>query len=119
MSTSLQNMCKILIKKKFTWVPGTERIINDSCIIKALNKDLYKAVQKEKHNGYFYSQSYWDCYNKSIIFTDSYWTNEQGLKQWLHSNERNKILENYSKFFVVDTTYNYLLEREPFDVPLL
>ena len=117
--TDVKNMCKILIKKQFNWAPGTEIILNDRHIIKSLNKDLYKAVQKEDRNGYFYSQSYWDSNDKSIIITDSYWTNTEGWQNWLKSKERLDILENYKQYFAVDTTYNHLLEREPFDIPLL
>ena len=117
--STIKHMCKILIKKTFTWAPGTEIILNDRHIIKSLNKELYDAVQKEGNNGYFYSQSYWDSNDKSLVFTDSYWTDRNGLEKWLNSQKRQSILENYRKYFNVDTTYNHLLEREPFDMPLL
>jgi hypothetical protein len=115
----IKHMCKIFIKKTFIWAPGTDIILNDRNIIKSLNKDLYKAVQKEGINGYVYSQSYWDSNDKSIVFTDSYWTDRNGWEKWMKSQKRQSILENYRKYFNVDTTYNYLLEREPFDMPLL
>ena len=117
--THIKSMCKILIKKKFNWVPGTEIISNDHNVIKSFNNKLYMAVQKENINGYFYSRSYWDSRDKSIIITDSYWTNTDGWKKWLQSKKRHEILEQYKQYFAVDTTYNHLLDREPFDVPLL
>lgn len=115
----IKHMCKILIKKQFIWIPGTEMILNDRNIIKSLNADLHDAVQEENVNGYFYSQSYWDSNDTSIIFTDSYWTDKHGWKNWLNSKKRYDILEKYKSYFNINTTYNHLLEREPYDIPLL
>lgn len=115
----LQKMCKIFIKKKIKWSPSASAIANDFNILHSLNKDLYEAVQNEGPNGYFYSQSYWDYDDSSLLFTDSYWTDKDGWEHWLNSKQRNDILDKYRDYFQVDTSYNVLLEKKRYEIPLL
>ena len=116
---TMSNLCKIFIRKKIKWIPEAQIITNDQYIFQSLNKELYDAVSEESKNGYFYSQSYWDRYDKTLLFTDSYWTDIDGCKRWLESNKRKNIIDKYKNYFIVDTTYNILLEKSPEDIPLL
>ena len=115
----LKKMCKIFIRKQFKWTPEAHLIINDHSVIHSINRELYDAVQKEEPKGYFYSQSYWDRYDKSLLFTESYWTSASGWTNWLASPQRRTIMDKYKDYFIVDTKYNILLEKQPYEVPLL
>jgi hypothetical protein len=92
---------------------------NSSDIFKQLNKDLYTAVNNYNEKDYFYSQSYWDRFDQTLLFTDSYWVDHQSCTNWLNSKIRNDIIDKYTEYFKVETTYNILIDKMANDVPLL
>jgi hypothetical protein len=113
------NLCKIFIRKKITVLPNAFVINNRNELFKQLNNDLYNAVNKYDKTNYFYSQSYWDRFDKTLLFTDSYWTDYICCENWLKSKKRNDILKSYGEYFKVETTYNILLDKMAEDVFLL
>ncbi len=113
------NLCKIFIRKKITLLPNAFVITNSNQLFKQLNNDLYNAVNKYDTANYFYSQSYWDRFDKTLLFTDSYWTDYISCENWLKSKKRKDILESYGEYFKIETTYNVLLDKMAEDIPLL
>jgi hypothetical protein len=118
-SNNINHLCKILIKKRIILQPKASIICNDIELFKQLNKDLYEAVRNYNKQDYFYSQSYWDRFDKTLLFTDSYWTDHQSCTAWLNSEKRKNILEEYSDYFKVETSYNILVDKLANDTPLL
>lgn len=116
---SVKHLCKILIKKRIILNPKALIISNNIELFKQLNKDLYEGVRNYNKQEYFYSQSYWDRFDKTLLFTDSYWTDHQSCTAWLNSEKRQSILEDYSEYFKVETSYNILVEKIADDIPLL
>ena len=78
-----------------------------------------KSSAKYDTTNYFYSQSYWDRFDKTLLFTDSYWSDYISCENWLKSKKRKDILESYGEYFKVETTYNVLLDKMAEDVFLL
>ena len=118
-SKNTKNLCKIFIKKQIILNPRGLIIANSDEIFKQLNRDLYNAVNSYNKTDYFYSQSYWDRFDKTLLFTDSYWTDHQSCTAWLNSEKRKNILEEYSDYFKVETSYNILVDKLANDTPLL
>ena len=112
-------LCKIFIRKKITLLPNAYILTNSNELFKQLNNDLYNAVNKYDTEHYLYSQSYWDKFDKTLLFTDSYWADYISCENWLNSKKRKDILESYGEYFKVETTYNVLLDKMIEDVPLL
>ena len=90
----LNRFSKIFIKKQFnTQLPNTTLYwLNNKDMIYSLNEDLYESV-RNKAKGYYYSQSYWDKCDNSVLFTDSYWENSEDWTQWLKSEERQQAIK--------------------------
>lgn len=118
-SSQMKHLCKIFIRKKIILQPSAFVITNSNDLFKQLNRELYDAVRNYNETDYFYSQSYWDRYDKTLLFTDSYWLDDNSCKKWLDSKTRKDILEKYSEYFKVETSYNVLIEKMSEDVPLL
>jgi len=118
-ASNIEGMCKIFIKKKLILQPRVSIIANSNELFKQLNRDLYSAVRNHNKMDYFYSQSYWDRYDKTLLFTDSYWLDYRSCSIWLNSKTRQDIIDKYSEYFKVETTYNILIDRMAEDVPLL
>ena len=76
-----------------------------------MNRDLYNAVNNYNKKDYFYSQSYWDRFDKTLLFTDSYWNDYTSCTKWLNSKTRQDIIDKYSDYFKVKTTYNILIDK--------
>ena len=117
-----EKLYKVFIQKRIKWTNfGINNYPIYSCgsdLIHSLNAELYDAVHK-KADGYYYSQSYWDKNDDSLIFTDSYWENPKYLEDWLNSKERKDVLKKYEQFIDIDTSYHILITQRPFDIPLL
>lgn len=115
-------ICKIFIQKKIKWTKnGLNNYPIYSCgadLIHSLNVDLYETVSK-KADGYFYSQSYWDRNDDSLLLTESYWENTVYWEKWLASEERKEIIKKYEPFIDVNTSYHVLIKKKPFEIPLL
>ena len=116
---NMNNLCKKFIKKRITMKTNTPVIANSSEIFKQLNKDLYIAVRNYNKDDYFFSQSYWDRYDKTLLFTDSYWLDADSCSNWLNSKTRKDIIDKYNQYFEVETSYNILIDKIAEDVPLL
>ena len=99
--------------------PNSSVIANSNDLFKQLNRDLYSAVRNYNKNDYFFSQSYWDRYDKTLLFTDSYWLDHTSCSKWLNSKTRQDIIDKYNLYFEVETSYNILIDRMAEDVPLL
>ncbi len=117
--SSMNNLCKIFIKKKITLKPAVLVIANSTDLFKQLNRDLYTAVRHHNKDDYFFSQSYWDRYDKTLLFTDSYWLDHKSCSNWLNSKTRQDIINKYSQYFDVETSYNILIDKMAEDIPLL
>ena len=113
------SLSKIFIRKRITMKPNISIIANSNELFKQLNRDLYSAVRNYNKNDYFFSQSYWDRYDKTLLFTDSYWLDSNSCSKWLNSKTRKDIIDKYSPYFEVETSYNILIDRMAEDVPLL
>ena len=118
-SKNTKNLCKIFIKKQIILNSHGSVISNSDELFKQLNRDLYNAVNNYNKKDYFYSQSYWDRYDKTLLFTDSYWNDYTSCTKWLNSKTRQDIIDKYSDYFKVKTTYNILIDKMANDVPLL
>lgn len=116
---NVNNLCKIFIKKRITMKPNTSIIANSNELFKQLNRDLYSAVRNYNKDDYFFSQSYWDRYDKTLLFTDSYWLDHTSCSKWLNSKTRQDIIDKYNPYFEVETSYNILIDRMAEDIPLL
>jgi hypothetical protein len=119
LASHIECLCKIFIKKKLILLPSVSIIANSNDLFKQLNRELYTAVRDNNKTDYFYSQSYWDRYDKTLLFTDSYWLDHQSCSNWLKSKTRKDILDKYSEYFKVETTYNILIDKMAEDIPLL
>lgn len=113
------SLCKIFIRKRITMKPHSSVIANSNDLFKQLNRDLYSAVRNYNKDDYFFSQSYWDRYDKTLLFTDSYWLDHTSCSKWLNSKTRQDIIDKYNTYFEVETSYNILIDRMAEDVPLL
>ena len=113
------SLCKIFIRKRITMKPRSSVISNSNDLFKQLNRDLYSAVRNYNKDDYFFSQSYWDRYDKTLLFTDSYWLDHTSCSKWLNSKTRQDIIDKYNTYFEVETSYNILIDRMAEDVPLL
>ncbi len=118
-TTPTKQLCKIFIRKKVILQPSAFSILNSNDLFRQLNRELYDAVNKYNKDQYFYSQSYWDRFDKTLLFTDSYWLDYNSCKCWLNSKTRKEIIDRYSDFFKVETSYNILIDKQPEDIPLL
>ena len=116
---NVNNLCKIFIKKRIKMKPNMSIISNSNELFKQLNRDLYSAVRNYNKEDYFFSQSYWDRYDKTLLFTDSYWLDHTSCSKWLNSKTRQDIIDKYNPYFEVETSYNILIDRMAEDVPLL
>ena len=114
-----KHLCKIFIRKKLILQPSAFVITNSTDLFKQLNRELYNAVNDYNKDDYFYSQSYWDRSDKTLLFTDSYWADHKSCENWLNSNTRKQILDKYSEYFKVETSYNVLIDKIVEDIPLL
>ena len=117
--SNANSLCKIFIRKRITMNPNSLVIANSNDLFKQLNRDLYSAVRNYNKNDYFFSQSYWDRYDKTLLFTDSYWLDHTSCSKWLNSKTRQDIIDKYNPYFEVETSYNILIDRMAEDVPLL
>lgn len=117
--SNIECLCKIFIKKKIILQPRVSIIANSNELFKQLNRDLYSAVRNYNKDDYFFSQSYWDRYDKTLLFTDSYWLDHTSCSKWLNSKTRKDIIDKYNPYFEVETSYNILIDRMAEDVPLL
>jgi len=117
--SNVNNLCKIFIKKRITMKAAVYIIANSNDLFKQLNRDLYSAVRTYNQEDYFFSQSYWDRYDKTLLFTDSYWLDHMSCSEWLNSKTRQDIIDKYSHYFDVETSYNILIDKMADDVPLL
>ena len=118
-SNNTRTLCKIFIRKKIILQPSASVITNSDELFKQLNRELYDAVRNYNKTDYFYSQSYWDRFDKTLLFTDSYWMDHDSCAKWLNSETRQKIIERYNEYFKVETTYNILIDKMANDIPLL
>ena len=118
-ASNIECLCKIFIKKKLILQPRVAILENSNDLFKQLNRDLYSAVRNHNKIDYFYSQSYWDRYDKTLLFTDSYWLDYRSCSSWLNSKTRQDIIDKYSEYFKVETTYNILIDKIAEDIPLL
>ena len=118
-SSNVNNLCKIFIRKRITMKPPVYLISNSNELFKQLNRELYSAVRNYNKEDYFFSQSYWDRYDKTLLFTDSYWLDHTSCSKWLNSKTRQEIIDKYSQYFDVETSYNILIDKMADDVPLL
>ena len=116
---STQNLCKIFISKKITLLPNAYILTNCDDLCRQLNNDLYNAVNKYDTKNYVYSQSYWDQFDKTLVFTDSYWSDYACCEKWLNSKKRKDILKSYDEYLKIDTSYNILTDKQNNDIPLL
>ena len=116
---NMNNLCKIFIRKRITMKPPVYLISNSNELFKQLNRELYSAVRNYNKEDYFFSQSYWDRYDKTLLFTDSYWLDHTSCSKWLNSKTRQEIIDKYSQYFDVETSYNILIDKMADDVPLL
>ena len=112
-------LCKIFIRKKITLLPNAYILTNSNELFKQLNNDLYNAVSKYDTEHYVYSQSYWDKFDKTLLFTDSYWSDYVCCEKWLNSKKRKDILKSYDEYLKIETTYNILTDKMGNDIPLL
>lgn len=115
----MNNLCKIFIRKRIKMKPHMSVISNGNELFKQLNRDLYSAVRNYNKDDYFFSQSYWDRYDKTLLFTDSYWLDHTSCSKWLNSKTRKDIIDKYNQYFEVETSYNILIDKMSEDVPLL
>jgi hypothetical protein len=113
------SLCKIFIRKRITMKPRSSVISNSNDLFKQLNRDLYSAVRNYNKDDYFFSQSYWDRYDKTLLFTDSYWLDHTSCSKWLNSKTRQDIIDKYNPYFEVETSYNILIDKMAEDIPLL
>jgi hypothetical protein len=113
------SLCKIFIRKRITMKPCSSVISNSNNMFKQLNRDLYSAVRNYNKDDYFFSQSYWDRYDKTLLFTDSYWLDHTSCSKWLNSKTRQDIIDKYNPYFEVETSYNILIDKMAEDIPLL
>lgn len=113
------SLCKIFIRKRITMKPRSSIISNSNDLFKQLNRDLYSAVRNYNKDDYFFSQSYWDRYDKTLLFTDSYWLDHTSCSKWLNSKTRQDIIDKYNPYFEVETSYNILIDKMAEDIPLL
>lgn len=113
------SLCKIFIRKRITMKPCSSVISNSNDLFKQLNRDLYSAVRNYNKDDYFFSQSYWDRYDKTLLFTDSYWLDHTSCSKWLNSKTRQDIIDKYNPYFEVETSYNILIDKMAEDIPLL
>ena len=113
------SLSKIFIRKRITMKPNISIIANSNELFKQLNRDLYSAVRNYNKDDYFFSQSYWDRYDKTLLFTDSYWLDHTSCSKWLNSKTRQDIIDKYNPYFEVETSYNILIDRMAEDIPLL
>jgi hypothetical protein len=118
-ASNIECLCKIFIKKKLILQPRVAILENSNDLFNQLNRDLYSAVRNHNKIDYFYSQSYWDRYDKTLLFTDSYWLDYRSCSSWLNSKTRQDIIDKYSEYFKVETTYNILIDKMAEDIPLL
>jgi hypothetical protein len=118
-SSNVNNLCKIFIRKRITMKPPVYLISNSNELFKQLNRELYSAVRNYNKEDYFFSQSYWDRHDKTLLFTDSYWLDHTSCSKWLNSKTRQEIIDKYSQYFDVETSYNILIDKMADDVPLL
>jgi len=113
------SLCKIFIRKRITMKSRSSVISNSNDLFKQLNRDLYSAVRNYNKDDYFFSQSYWDRYDKTLLFTDSYWLDHTSCSKWLNSKTRQDIIDKYNPYFEVETSYNILIDKMAEDIPLL
>ena len=118
-SKNTKNLCKIFIKKQIILNSRGPVISNSDEMFKQLNRDLYNAVNNYNKTDYFYSQSYWDRFDRTLLFTDSYWNDYTSCTKWLNSKTRQDVIDKYSNYFKVKTTYNILIDKMANDVPFL
>jgi len=117
--SNANSLCKIFIRKRIKMKPNSSVIANSNDLFKQLNRDLYSAVRNYNKDDYFFSQSYWDRYDKTLLFTDSYWLDHTSCSEWLNSKTRQDIIDKYNPYFEVETSYNILIDKMAEDVPLL